>query len=33
VFYNILFEDGRVTNFRSLAKAYVNYTSCQWKTL
>jgi len=33
VFYNILSEDGRVTNFRSLVKAYISYTSFQWKTL
>lgn len=31
MFHNILSEDGRVTNFRSLVKAYINYTSASGK--
>jgi hypothetical protein len=31
VFYNIVSEDGRVANFRSLVKAYINYTSVSGK--
>jgi len=30
-FYNILSENGRVTNFRSLIKAYANYTYASGK--